>query len=82
MKMTLKQFEKVNAATHTRYTVFDANNEYVESFSVNYCSGVSFEESVAGIIKRSNYKNATVEYVAYSRIFAALTVTIKIKGVE
>ena len=80
--MTLKQFEKINVAIRTRYTVFDANNEYVESFVVNYGSGVPLDELGAAIIKRSDYKNAMVENVSYSRVFDALNVTVKTKGGE
>lgn len=85
--MKLKDFEKVNAATRTRYTVYDDNEEYVESFD-NYIldeKGNAIHDDDATFFAYSQlrkYQNATVKHVSFSKVFKALTVTIYTKGGE
>ena len=61
--MTLKAFDKVNISGRTHYTVKDANDNYIESFTVDY--GKSNPDLNNGILKKLDYisRGAKVEYV-------------------
>lgn len=85
--MKLKDFEKVNTATRTRYTVLKEDGEYETSFE-DYIldeNGNAIHGSNAidfALEQKEKYKNATVKYVSFSKVFKALTVTIFTKGGE
>lgn len=80
--MTLKQFENVNTATRTRYTVFDKNGEYVDDF-VNYILDEDGKclpydkETQLSFKKRMAYRKAKVTHVSFSKVFNALTVGLE-----
>ena len=83
--MTLEQFEEVNAAARTRYTVFDEKGEYVETFNLYLMNekGKGNHDQVDMFLAYSRlkkYQNETVKYVSFSTVFKALTVTIITKG--
>lgn len=85
--MTLKEFEKVNVASRTRYTVFNARGEYVDSFEDyildekgNVIHDVEAQDLTYSKIRK--FENATVKYVSFSKVFKALTITLYTKGGE
>ena len=82
--MKLKTFEHVNTSSRTEYVVFDQNNNFIESFYVDYLNengeidkDFDLNES---ILKREKYKNANVVYVSVNlsskRLRVSLTITV------
>lgn len=62
--MTLKQFEKVNSSTVTKFKVLNDEGECVDFFTVDYQGdNTEFQDSLS---KRISYEKAKVRFVRAS----------------